>query len=177
MKKRFLWIPPAIAFLVLSICLPQRGSADVGMGAGTSFGQGRTQLSVFGGGGSAFSQSYFVLGVGVNYYVLEGLGLGLNFESWFGNTPGIYKLTPGVQYVFTRVPSVQPYVGVFLRREFIENFSDLNAVGARGGAYLPVGPNMHLGFGGVYENYLDCNESTYQSCSDLYPEISFTISF
>jgi hypothetical protein len=177
MKKRILWFPLATALLVLSVFLPQRGFADVGVGAGTSFGQGRTQLSVFGGGGSAFSQSYLVLGVGANYYVLEGLGLGLSFESWLGNTPGIYKLTPSVQYVFTQVPSVRPYVGVFFRRVFIENLSDLNAVGVRGGAYLPVGPNMHLGLGGVYESYLDCNDSTYHSCSELYPEISFTISF
>jgi len=177
MKKGFLRLSLATALLVLSVFLPQRGSADVGVGAGTSFGPGRTQLSVFGGGGTAFSQSYLVLGVGANYYVLEGLGLGLNFESWFGNTPGIYKLTPGVQYVFTQVPSVQPYVGFFLRRVFIENLPDLNSTGVRGGAYLPVGPNMHLGLGGVYESYLDCNESSYHSCNDFYPEISFTIGF
>lgn len=177
MKNRILWFPLATALLVLSVSLPHRGSAEVGVGAGTSFGQGRTQLSIFGGGGSAFSQSYLILGVGANYYVLEGLGLGLNFESWFGNTPGIYKLTPNVQYVFTQVPSVQPYVGVFFRHTFIESLSDLNSVGMRGGAYLPVGPNVHLGLGGVYESYLDCNESSYHSCSDLYPEISFTISF
>ena len=177
MKIRFLRLSLAAALLMLTVSIPQPGSAEVGVGAGTSFGQGRTQLSVFGGGGSAFSQSYFVLGVGANYYLLQGLGLGLNFESWFGNTPGIYKLTPSVQYVFTLIPSVQPYVGVFYRRVFIENFSDLNSVGVRGGAYLPVGPNMHLGLGGVYESYLDCNQSTYHSCDELYPEISFTISF
>jgi hypothetical protein len=177
MKKGFLRFSLATALLVLSVSLPQRGSTDVGVGAGTSFGQGRTQFSVFGGGGSAFSQTYLVLGVGANYYVLEGLGLGLNFESWLGNTPGIYKLTPSAQYVFTQVPSVQPYLGVFVRRVFIENLSDLNSVGVRGGAYLPAGPNMHLGLGGVYENYLDCNESSYDSCSDFYPEISFTIGF
>jgi hypothetical protein len=177
MKKGFPWFPLVIALLVLSVSLPQRGSAEVGVGAGTSFGQGRTQLSVFGGSGSAFSQSYFVLGVGAKYYVVQGLGLGLNFESWLGNTPGIYKLTPNVQYVFTQVPTVHPYVGVFFRRVFIENLSDLTSVGVRGGAYLPVGPNMHLGLGGVYESYLDCNESSYHSCSDFYPEISFTIGF
>jgi len=177
MKIRFLRLPLAAALLMLTVSLPQRGSAEVGVGAGTSFGQGRTQLSVFGGGGSAFNQYYFVLGVGANYYVVRGLGLGLNIESWFGNTPGIYKLTPSVQYVFTQVPSVQPYMGVFFRRVFIENSSDLSSVGVRGGAYLPVGPNMHLGLGGVYESYLDCNQSTYRSCDELYPEISFTISF
>jgi len=177
MKKRALRLTLSAALLVLAVSLPQRGSADVGVGAGTSFGQGRASLSVFGGSGSAFSQTYFVLGVGANYYVVQGLGLGLNFESWLGNTPGIYKLTPNVQYVFTQIPSVQPYVGMFYRRVFVENLSDLNSVGARAGAYLPIGPNTHFGLGGVYEKYLDCNQSSYHSCDDFYPEISFTVSF
>jgi hypothetical protein len=177
MKKRALRLTLSAALLVLAVSLPQRGSADVGVGAGTSFGQGRATLSVFGGSGSAFSQSYFVLGVGANYYVVQGLGLGLNFESWLGNTPGIYKLTPNVQYVFTLIPSVQPYVGVFYRRVFVDDLSDLNSVGTRVGAYLPVGPNTHFGLGGVYEKYLDCNQSSYHSCDDFYPEISFTVSF
>jgi len=177
MKKMALRLTLSAALLVLAVSLPQRGSADVGVGAGTSFGQGRATLSVFGGSGSAFSQSYFVLGVGANYYVVQGLGLGLNFESWLGNTPGIYKLTPNVQYVFTLIPSVQPYVGVFYRRVFVDDLSDLNSVGTRVGAYLPVGPNTHFGLGGVYEKYLDCNQSSYHSCDDFYPEISFTVSF
>jgi len=177
MKKSGLRLPLAASLLLLAVFLPQPGSADVGVGAGTSFGEGRASLSVFGGSGSAFSQSYFVLGVGASYYVIQGLGLGVNFESWLGNTPGIYKLTPNVQYVFTQIPSVQPYVGVFYRRVFIENLSDLNSVGARAGAYLPVGPNLHLGLGGIYEKSLDCNKSSYHTCEDFYPEISFTVSF
>jgi hypothetical protein len=177
MKKRALRLPLAAALLLLAVSLPQRGFADAGVAAGASFGQGRASLSVFGGSGSAFSQSYFVLGVGANYYVIQGLGLGLNFESWLGNTPGIYKLTPNVQYVFTLIPSVQPYVGVFYRRVFIDGLSDLNSVGTRAGAYLPIGSNTHFGLGGVYEKYLDCNESSYHSCDDIYPEISFTVSF
>jgi hypothetical protein len=177
MKTLFLRFPLAVALLVLAVSIPQRGSADAGVGAGTSFGQGRTQLQVFGGSGSAFSQTYFVLGVGANHYVLQGLGLGLSFESWVGNTPTIYKLTPNVQYVFTQVPSVNPYVGVFYRRVFIDNYPDLNSVGARAGAYLPIGPNTHLGLGAVYESYLDCSESTYDSCNAFYPEISLTVAF
>ena len=177
MKKGILRLPLAAALLLLAVSLPQRGFADAGVGAGASFGQGRASLSVFGGSGSAFSGTYFVLGVGANYYVIQGLGLGLNFESWLGNTPGIYKLTPNVQYVLTLIPSVQPYVGVFYRRVFIDDLSDLNSVGARGGAYLPVGPNTHFGLGGVYEKYLDCNQGSYHSCDDFYPEISFTVTF
>jgi len=29
----------------------------------------------------------------------------------------------------------------------------------------------------VYESYLDCNKSIYRSCSETYPEISFTVAF
>jgi hypothetical protein len=82
-----------------------------------------------------------------------------------------------VQYVFTQVPSVNPYVGAFFSRTFIDNYSDLNSAGARAGVYLPLGRNTHLGLGGVYESYMDCSESTYHSCSDFYPEISFSVSF
>jgi preprotein translocase subunit SecG len=76
-QKWILWLPLAAALLLLAVSLPQRGFADAGVGAGASFGQGRASLSVFGGSGSAFSQTYFVLGVGANYYVIQGLGLGL----------------------------------------------------------------------------------------------------
>jgi hypothetical protein len=29
----------------------------------------------------------------------------------------------------------------------------------------------------VYESYLSCDESTYVSCSDSYPEVSVTVAF
>jgi hypothetical protein len=29
----------------------------------------------------------------------------------------------------------------------------------------------------VYESYVDCNKAVYRSCSDTYPEISFTVAF
>ncbi len=177
MASRVPGVRLAVAALALVAFLPLRGSADVGVGAGSSFGQGRMQLQVVGGTGSAFTQTYFVLGVGANYYIIRGLGLGLNFESWLGNSPGIYKLTPNVQYVFTQIPTLNPYVGAFYTRTFIDNHSDLDSVGGRAGVYLPIGRNMHLGLGGVYENYLDCNDSTYGSCSDFYPEISFSVGF
>jgi hypothetical protein len=177
MMKQFLNLVRVAALLALVLSFPQPGSADVGVGAGSSFGEGRMRLQVTGGPGSAFTQTYFVLGLGVNYYILQGLGLGVNFESWLGNSPGIYKLTPNVQYVFTQIPAVNPYVGAFYTRTFIDNYSDLNSVGARAGVYLPMGANVLLGLGGVYENYMDCSESTYHSCHDFYPQISFSVGF
>jgi hypothetical protein len=141
------------------------------------FSQGRTHVAVVGGSGSAFNDSYFVLGIGVSYYLVDGLNIGLSAESWTGGDPGITKLTPSVQYVFYQVPRVSPYLGAFYRRTYIDNLPDLDSVGGRAGVYLAAGRNMYIGVGAVYESYLDCNESLYRDCTDTYPEISFTFVF
>jgi len=141
------------------------------------FSRGRTHLSVVGGSGSAFNDSYFVLGVGASYYLADGLNIGLSAESWTGGDPGITKITPSVQYVFYQVPSVSPYVGAFYRRTYIDNLPDLDSVGGRAGVYLAAGRNMFVGIGAVYESYLDCDTRLYSDCTDTYPEISFTFAF
>jgi len=152
----------------------QARAADV---AG-SFAQGRTHVVVSGGTGSAFNQSYLVLGLGASYYLIDGLNVGLFAESWSGNDPHFYTITPSVGYVFFQVPRVKPYVGAFYRRTFYSSsLPDIDSVGARAGAYLAVGRNAYVGLGAVYESYLDCNKSVYRDCSVTYPEISFTIAF
>ena len=118
-----------------------------------------------------------VLGAGVSYYLIDGLNVGLSLESWSGSDPGIYKVTPSVQYVFYQMPRLNPYIGGFYRRTFIDGLEDINSVGARAGVYLKAGNNAYVGIGGVYESYVDCNETVYRSCNDAYPEISFTIAF
>ena len=141
------------------------------------FSQGRTHLSVVGGSGNAFNDSYFVLGVGASYYLADGLNIGLSAESWTGGDPGITKLTPSVQYVFYQVPRASPYVGAFYRRTYIDNLPDLDSVGGRAGVYLAAGRNMFIGVGAVYESYLDCDTRLYSDCTDTYPEISLTFAF
>ena len=141
------------------------------------FSRGRTHVAVVGGTGYAFDDSYIVLGVGASYYLVDGLNIGLYAESWTGGDPGIYKLTPSVQYVFYQVPRVSPYIGVFFRRTYIDNLPNLDSAGGRAGAYLGTGRNVYVGAGVVYESYLDCNKTTYKSCSDTYPEISITFAF
>src|SRR6266513_541875 len=79
------------------------------------FSQGRTSLVITGGTGYAFNESYFVLGVGVSYYVIDGLNVGLSVESWTGSDPKLNKVTPSVQYVFHQIPKLNPYVGAFYR--------------------------------------------------------------
>lgn len=161
-----------IAVLAASVAAPVT-AADVG----AAFSRGRTHLSVFGGSGSAFNDSYFVLGVGASYYVADGLNIGLSAESWTGGNPDITKLTPSVQYVFYQVPRVSPYIGAFYSRTYIDNLPDLDSVGGRAGVYLAAGHNAYVGVGVVYESYRDCDTSRYIDCSDTYPEISFTFAF
>lgn len=148
-------------------------AADIG----GVFNKGRMHFMVTGGTGYAFDENYFVLGVGGSYYVLDGLNVGLNVESWSGANPGMTKVTPSVQYVLQNVPVVKPYAGLFFRRTYIENLPDLDSAGGRAGAFLAAGSNMFLGAGLVYERYIDCTETIYRECSDTYPELSFTIAF
>jgi hypothetical protein len=141
------------------------------------FSQGRTHLAIIGGSGYAFDQTYFVLGVGAQYYLANGLSLGLHVESWTGDDPGITKITPSVQYVFYQVPRIHPYLGLFYRSTQVEDLPDLESTGGRAGLYFTAGSNAFFGAGVVQETYLDCNESVYRSCSDVYPEVSFTFTF
>jgi len=141
------------------------------------FSQGRTHLAVVAGSGYAFDNTYFVLGVGASYYLVDGLSVGLNAESWSGSDPGISKLTPSLQYVFYQVPRVSPYVGVFYRRTYIDKLPNLDSTGGRAGVYVAAGRNAYIGAGVVYESYLDCDKTIYKSCSDTYPEFSITFAF
>ena len=146
-------------------------------GAADEFSQGRTQLMVTGGNGYAFNDRYFVLGIGGRYFLVDGLSIGLQAETWTGGDPSIHKITPSLQYVFYRVPNVSPYLGAFYRRTYIDNLPDLNSIGGRAGAYFAASSNANIGAGVVYESYQDCSETRYSDCSETYPEISFTFSF
>jgi len=171
MKTRLIIIAMTSGFFLLPFA--RANAADV---AGV-FSQGRYALSVVGGTGYAFNESYFVFGVGASYYVIDGLSLGLNVQWWSGADPGIVKLTPSVEYVFYQLPSVKPYVGAFYRESYIDNFSNLASVGGRAGVFIPAGRNVHIGVGAAYEVYLNCDTSTYSSCTDTYPEVSVVAAF
>ncbi len=151
-------------------------TAQAGVVAG-AFAKGKTHFSVIGGSGSAFNDSYTVIGASVRYYFFDGFNLGLAAETWFGGTRDINKLTPSIQYVFFQPSIVKPYVGAFYRRTYIEDLEDLESAGARAGVYIASGPNAFIGIGAVYESYINCQELVYDSCEDTYPEISFSFAF
>jgi hypothetical protein len=165
-----------VLFFVFASLISTVANAQASASAGV-FSQGRVHGIVTAGYGSAFGDDYAIFGLGVNYFVIDGLSLGLNFETWRGGDPTLTKLTPSVQYVFHQVPNVKPYIGAFYRRTYISGLDDLNSYGARAGAYLQMGRNAYLGVGAVYEAYADCTESKYHSCSNTYPEASLTFAF
>ena len=146
-------------------------------GVGGMFGQGSTQFALMAGNGYAFNNNYFIIGASAGYYVLDGLGVGLSLEHWSGGGPGITKYAPFAQYVFYQVSPVQPYVGGFYRHTAVSGLPGINSVGARAGIYIPVGSNAYIGAGLAHESYLACQAAVYRTCSETYPEVSFTFGF
>src|SRR5688500_11419412 len=91
------------------------------------FAKGRTHFVFTAGTGYAFDETYLVVGLGANYYVVDGLNVGLHWEYWTGSDPKMSKLTPSVQYVFYQMNPVKPYVGAFYRRTYLERLEDLDS--------------------------------------------------
>jgi hypothetical protein len=158
----------SVVIVLLVVSMP-------GYGAGI-FLKGSTSISLIIGSGRAFNENYTVIGAGFNYYVADGLSLGLEAETWTGGTPSITKYSPQVQYVF-QTTQAKPYLGAFFRRASIDGLEDLDSVGYRAGLYLNTRSNIYLSAGIVHEEYQDCNEAIFVSCSDTYPEVvlSFAI--
>ena len=149
-------------------------------GVGAAFSKNSTSVGVFVGSGSAFDDDYIILGVGVGYYVTEGLELGIDLQRWFSGEPTITKVSPQIRYVFTRAQPFKPYLGAFYRRTSFDDFNgmeidDQDSFGYRAGAYFSTRNGVYIGAGVVYEKYQDCSRVT--DCSTTSPEVLFTVSF
>ncbi len=154
-------------------------SAGAG-GVGTTFSKNSTNFSVVIGSGSAFDDDYSILGLGVGYYVTNGLELGIDLQRWFSGEPTITKVSPQIRYVFTQPKTIKPYVGAFYRRTSFDDhdgfeFDDQDSFGYRAGAYFSTNNRVYIGGGVVYEEFKDCSRFT--DCSTTSPEILFTVSF
>ena len=156
-------------------------AASVGTGGiSTAFSKDSTSVGVVVGSGSYGSENYIILGVGVGYYVLQGLELGIDVQHWFSGEPSITKVSPQVRYVFTQAKVIKPYVGAFYRRTYFGDFQgfsipDQDSFGYRAGAYFSANNGVYIGGGIVYEEYKDCGRLL--ECSTTYPELIFTVSF
>jgi len=144
----------------------------------SAFSRGTIRLSVLIGSGSSITDNYLILGAGVGYFVLDGLGVGLDYEAWIFGSPVMHRVSPEVKYVLHFVPIIKPYLGAFYRHTFVtDGYDDYEHVGGRGGLfYAPPRSRVYVGGGAVYEHLLDCTDSAFIDCDEVYPEILIGIS-
>lgn len=165
----------AVIFFLLLAVKPTANAASVGTGGvSTAFSKNSTSVSLLLGSGSAFNDNYTILGVGIGYYVLNGLEIGIDVQHWFSGDPSITKVSPQIKYVFTQPKVIKPYIGTFYRRLFIDNLDDTDSYGYRAGAFFSNNKGVYVGGGVVYEQYRDCK---FGDCSTTYPEILVSFSF
>ena len=170
----------SILLLVLSLSQTVTAASVGSGGVSTAFSKDSTSISVVVGSGSAFNDNYLILGVGVGYYLVQGLELGIDAQYWMSGDPSITKITPKVTYVFTQPKVIKPYVGAFYRQTFYGDYKgrsidDQGSYGGRTGAYFSTSNGVYIGGGVVYEEYMDCDQLT--DCSSTYPELIFSLSF
>jgi hypothetical protein len=163
-------------FTFSSTAAAQAADADRAPGP---FAAGNPRLSLTAGTAWSSHDTYIVLGVGVGYFFVNGLEVGLDYEAWVAATPALQRLSPEVRYVFYFVPTVKPYVGAFYRHTFVgSGFPDFDQLGVRGGIYLAP-PHSHVYGGGglVYERVLDCGPLVIVNCDSVYPELFLGFTF
>lgn len=142
------------------------------------FAQGSMGVSVYLGGGEAGSETYYNVGAGFSYYLVNGLWLGISGETRQGVDPDTYKASPEIGYVFQVRGPVLPYVGGFYRRIWVDGYEDYDTWGGRAGVNVRMGQNVYMRIGAVYESLIDCsNNPATLPCSDTYGEIGVLFGF
>ncbi len=143
--------------------------------AGGIFSIGHKNFGFSVGSSSGYGNTYTVVGVNANYFVAEGLSLGLGYQGWFGEDPKINQISMPLTYYVPLESSFSPYVGVIYRRTFIDKpYEDLNTYGGRIGVTLLTGANSFLSIGWIQEYY---DNSSNENNSRGYPEINAGFSF
>ena len=148
---------------------------------GGSFSAGNTGIGLTVGSGSVSyttrgSQSYFIAGVGADYFIIDGLAIGVGYRGWFGGTPTINQATIPVTYYIPTGKSFRPYAGAFYRYTAFsgDNYNNYSSAGVRvGGAMMFSGG--YVGFGWVEEYYLDTVDQG--NSSSGYPEVVVGFTF
>lgn len=139
------------------------------------FDKGRSNVGVSIGAGTSFGETYTILGVNANYFVLDNLNVGLSYRGWFGATPSQNELSLSTNYFIPLDAKIHPYIGAFAKKLFISDMRDFESLGARGGVAVVMSKNSFVSVGYAYEQYLNCPDAF--ECTNSYPEVIFALSF
>ena len=139
------------------------------------FDEGSSNLGVSIGAGTSLGETYTLLGVNANYFVIDNLNIGIAYRGWFGGTPTQNELSLATNYFVPLHAKFRPYIGAFAKKVFISNMRDIESVGARGGVAVVMSKNSFVSVGYAYEQYLNCPDAF--ECSNSYPEVVFSLSF
>ncbi|RKZ12666.1 hypothetical protein DRQ53_14495 [bacterium] len=152
---------------------PAKAPAKAASAAGP-FARGSKRGGIYGGAGSTLGNTYVILGVGLAYFIHDGLEIGVDAEGWLFQDPTIWKVSPQVRYTVWQMGKMRPYVGAFWRRTFVSDpYDDVNSWGGRAGLTYASGRG-YAGVGVVYEKFDD----DFGTDSDSwYPEVSFSVYF
>ena len=166
--------PPAAAPVTATA---SGGAATMAVDAGM-FSKGKRRVTGMAGWGQSLGQDYLLVGIGVGYFIRNGLDVGVDFEGWFIGDPQMYKLTPRFDYVLYKAKRIKPYAGGFYRYTFMgSGIDDQSSMGGRAGAfYQSRGGRSMAGAGVVYERYLNLDERLGSSYV-VYPEFFIATSF
>lgn len=146
-------------------CFSNSAHADSGDKA-SPFEQGSYRATLILGRGKGFDHTYAIYGLGVAYYIKDGLEVGIDAEDWTGASPHIMRISPEIRYVFYGTPEFSPYAGLFYRRAYVSGENDIDSLGLRAGINFTLSKSFFIGIGMVYESALNCNGY----CRDTYPE-------
>lgn len=139
------------------------------------FEEGRLSFGVSAGVGTSYGNTYSLVGLDANYFLVDNFSAGISYRSWFGAEPTQQELAFGANYFIPVNDKLRPYVGAFVRETFLSDYTDFTSFGARGGVAITMSPNSYIGVGYAYEQYSSCVRDS--ECSTSYPEVVFVLSF
>jgi len=139
------------------------------------FDKGCSNVGVSLGAGTSFGETYTIVGLNANYFVMENLNVGVSYRGWFGATPTQNEISLATNYFVPLSAKIRPYAGVFTKKIFVSDMRDFESYGARGGVAVVMSKNSFVSFGYAYEQYANCPLAS--ECSNSYPEVIFALSF
>jgi hypothetical protein len=143
----------------------------------TPFDRGSFAIEVAGGTQNALGYRYFGLGAGVDYYVVDGVAVGIFALHEFGDGPSLNQVRPSLTYVAQPLVGswpVIPYVGGLYKHWFVgAPYEDLDSVGARTGV-LYLNGRVILGVGAVLEQVVS---TCRVDCTQVYPDLNIGFTF